>query len=107
MTKKELEAQLESIGLPVAYKRFKKPPSPPFITYLRTSSENISSDFKVHGKKPTYAIELYTNDEDPVTEAKVEAILENIDPDYTTDETYIDSEKLFEVRYEIEIIDRR
>ena len=107
MTSEELKAQLESTGLPVEYGRFKKPPSPPYIVYLRTSSENISSDFKVHGNRPTYAIELYTNEKDPAAEANVEAILENIDPDYTTDETYIDSEKLFEVRYEIEIIDRR
>jgi hypothetical protein len=102
-----LSELLESTGFQVAYLKFKKPPSIPYIIYFRDNDTNISSDQKVHGKFRNYTVELYTEIKDPTAESKVEAVLETIDPDYTTDETYIESEELYQVVYSIKIIERR
>lgn len=98
---------LESTGHPVAYRLFKKPQKPPFIVYYREDDENISSDHKVHGKFRNYTVELYTDKKDTAAEQTVEAVLETIDPGYTTDETYIESEELYQVVYSLKTTERR
>jgi hypothetical protein len=103
----QLSELLESTGFPVAYREFKKPPTIPYIVYMRDNDTNISSDQKVHGIFKYYTVELYTDKKDTAAEQAVESILETIDPDYTTDETYIESEDLYQVIYSIKIIERR
>ncbi len=98
---------LESTGYPVAYREFKKPPALPYIVYYRDNDENISSDHKVHGKFRYYTVELYTDKKDLTAEQAVEAVLETIDPGYTTDETYIESEELYQVVYSLKTTERR
>lgn len=106
MTQAELFTQLKSIGYPVAYHHFTTAPTPPYIVYLRVFDNNISSDFKVHGKFKNYQVELYTNKKDLAAEQKIEAVLNNIDPDYETSETYIESEALYQVVYQIKLIEK-
>ena len=112
MTQAELETALKTTGYPVAYHDFKvndnnPPPTPPFITYLRSFDTNISSDFLVHGKFKNYQIELYTIKKDLTAEQKVEAVLDKIDPDYETSETYVESESLYQVVYQIKLVEKR
>lgn len=111
MTQSELLVQLKSTGYPSAYHHFivdakNPPPTPPYIVYIRTFDDNISSDYKVHGKFKNYQIELYTDKKDLLAEQKVEAVLNTIDTDYSTSETYIESEKLYQVIYQIKVIER-
>jgi len=111
MTQEELCAQLKIIGYPVAYYRFvvdekNPPPVPPYITYLRAFDNNISSDFQVHGKYKNYQVELYSNKKDLTAEQTLEAVLNNIDSDYETTETYIESESLYQVVYQIKVIEK-
>lgn len=106
MTQAELYTALKSTGYPVAYHHFATAQSPPYIVYLRVFDNNISSDYAVHGKFKNYQIELYTDKKDLAAEKAVEAVLNNIDPDYETSETYIESENLYQVVYEIKIIER-
>lgn len=103
----QLSDILGSAGFPVAYREFKKPPSIPYIVYFRENDQNISSDKKVHGKFKYYTIELYTDKKDLAAEQLIESALEAIDPDYTTIETYIESEELYQVVYSIKILERR
>ena len=60
MTQIELCNQLKTTGYPVAYHHFTTSPEPPYIVYIRTNDDNISSDYKVHGKFKNYQVELYT-----------------------------------------------
>ena len=111
MTQAELFTLLKIAGYPVAYNEFKvdvnnPPPVPPYVAYLRTTDDNIASDRKVHGKFKNYQIELYTDKKDLVAEKKVEEILNTIDTEYKVSETFIESETLFQVVYEIKIIER-
>jgi hypothetical protein len=111
VTQPELYTLLNTTGFPVAYHHFKvddnnPPPEPPYVVYLRENDENISSDSKVHGKFKNYRVELYTSKKDLVAEQKLEAVLEKVDPEFETSETYIDSEKLFEVIYQIQVAEK-
>lgn len=101
-----LLALLKTTGYPVAYHHFADPPKTPYVVYLRVFDNNINSDYKVHGKFKFYNIELYTHKKDPTAERKLEGILNNIDPAYSTTEVYLETEKLYMVVYEIKVIER-
>lgn len=107
MTQIELCNQLKTIGYPVAYHHFTTSPEPPYIVYIRTNDDNISSDYKVHGKFKNYQVELYTVKKDLEAERKIEEILNTIDPEYKTFEEYIQSEQMYQVVYQIKVIERR
>lgn len=49
-------------------------------------------------------IELYTNKKDPDIEAKVEAVLTEHGFFYEKTESYLESEKMYEVLYEMEVL---
>jgi len=92
---------LKSTGLPVAYHHFTSPPSPPYIVYLFSYSSNFGADNKVHGKVNNYQVELYTTIKDPASEKLVEDLFDANDIFWDKTETYIDSEDLYQVLYEI------
>lgn len=48
-------------------------------------------------------IELYTDEKSPDTEAQLEALLDGAGLFYDKTESYIESEKLYEVLYELEV----
>ena len=111
MTQADLYAQLKTTGYLAAYHHFivdstHPAPVPPYIVYLRDFDSNVSSDYKVHGKFKNYQVELYTNKKDITAEQKLEAVLNPIDPDYKTTETYIESEGLYQVIYQIKVTER-
>ncbi len=106
MTQIELCNHLKSTGYPVAYHHFTTSPEPPYIVYIRTDDDNISSDNKVHGKFKNYQVELYTTKKDLEAEQKAEEILNTIDTDYKTSEAYIESEDLYQVVYQITLTER-
>ena len=95
---------LKLLKIPIAYHHFVKPTSPPFITYFRISSNNFTADDKVYKKVNTYRIELYTKQKDIVTENLLENIFDENEIIYEiVSESYIDSEKIYQVIYEIQI----
>lgn len=106
MTIDKLLIELKTSGFPVAYNAFENEVKPPYITFIRPTSDNVSSDESVHGKFQNYNIELYTKKKDLEAEKKIEAILNKIDPDYDTIEVYIDTERLLQVTYSITIFEK-
>ena len=92
---------LKSTGLPVAYHHFTSPPEPPYIVYLFAYSSNFGADNKVHSQADNYQVELYTKTKDPAAEALIEDIFDEHDIYWEKSETYIDSEGLYQVLYEI------
>ena len=101
MDEATLFALLKTINLPVAYHHFTSPPSPPYIVYLFAYSSNFGADNKVHKEIPNYQVELYTTIKDPASEALIENIFDANDIYWKKMETYIESEGLFQVLYEI------
>lgn len=103
MTHQELFALLQTTGLPVAYRAFKKAQNPPFIAFVRNNNTNIQADNKVHATWHNYDIELYTDKKDTYLEKIVADMLDEKEIYYEVDETYVESEKLHMVIFSIQI----
>ena len=92
---------LKTTGLPVAYHHFTSPPSPPYIVYLFSYSSNFGADNKVYEAGKNFQVELYTKTKDLASEKLIEDALNGADVYWEKTETYIDSEGLYQVLYEI------
>lgn len=100
----ELMQILNEIQIPFAYHHFaeEESPEPPFICYLLPGSNNFSADGKVYYKINEVHIELYTDLKDLAVEQKLEEVLDEHGIFYNKSETWIESEKLYEVLYAFE-----
>lgn len=96
-----LLAILKEADIPFAYDHFAEgeSPDPPFICYLLPGSNNFAADGKVYFKANEVHIELYTDFKDLTVEQKLEAVLDEHGIFYNKSETWIESEKLYEVLY--------
>lgn len=101
----QIVKMLDEINLPFAYDHFAEgeSPDPPFICYLSPNSNNFAADGKVYYKINEIHIELYTDCKDLSAEQKVEAVLDEHGIFYEKSETWIESEKLYEVLYSFEM----
>ncbi|MBQ2412195.1 MAG: hypothetical protein II313_02100 [Anaerotignum sp.] len=97
----ELINILKETEIPFAYDHFAEgeSPEPPFICYLLLGSNNFSADGRVYFKANEVHIELYTDFKDLTVEQKLEAVLDEHGIFYNKSETWIESEKLYEVLY--------
>ena len=87
---------LKITGIPFAYDHFAEgeSPKPPFICYLYPGSNNFAADGRVYFKV-----------NDPQTEKKLEDAFDEAGIFYNKTETWIESEKLYEVLYIFEMED--
>ena len=94
---------LESSGLPVTYRAWPEQQAPPlpYICYLVSYSNNFGADGGVYYPVNHIQIELYTRLKDTGTESKVESALSSVF--WSKNEYYIDSEKCYQIIYEIEV----
>ena len=105
MTMEEFVAVLNRTGIPFAYDHFAEgeSPEPPFICYLLPGSDNFAADGRVYFKISQVRIELYTDLKDLAVEKKLEDVLDGHEIFYNKSETWIQSEKLYEVMYSFEM----
>lgn len=101
----ELLQILSETQIPFAYHHFAEgeSPEPPFICYLLPGSNNFSADGKVYYKINEVLIELYTDLKDLAVEQRLEDVLDEHGIFYNKSETWIESEKLYEVLYTFEM----
>jgi hypothetical protein len=101
----ELITMMEATGIPYAYDHFAEgeSPEPPFLCYLLPSSDNFAADGTVYFKANEVHIELYTDYKNPPVEQQVEAVLDEHGIFYDKTETWIESEKLYEILYIFEM----
>lgn len=101
----ELLKILSETQIPFAYHHFAEgeSPEPPFICYLLSGSNNFSADGKVYYKINEVHIELYTDLKDLAVEQQLEDVLDEQGIFYKKSETWIESEKLYEVLYTFEM----
>lgn len=105
MTHGEVMAMVAEMGLPYAYHHFAEgeSPEPPFIVFLYPEADNFAADGTVYFKINRLHIEIYTDLKQPELEESVEAVLLKNGIFYSKTETWIESEKLYEVLYEMEV----
>lgn len=109
MTQAELYQALKSLGMPVVYSHFdtdpdNPPPSPPYIAYLFIGNDDFIADNVNYKSIDNYQIELYTNKKDLASEKLVEDKLKELELPFTKLEAWIDSEELFQVLYQIQLV---
>jgi len=105
MVKTRVEKILDEIGIEYRYHHFEEDEAvePPFISWIIPDSENFAADGKVYYGTSRVHIELYTDKKDFELEKKVEDVLEHAEIFWEKSEDYIESEKMYEVLYEIVI----
>ena len=105
MTHEEVMEMLEKMGIPFAYDHFVEgeSPEPPFVVFLYPNSNYFAADGKVYFKVRRLNIELYTDIKDVGLEEQVESVLDGCGIFYEKSEVWIESEKLYEVLYEMEL----
>lgn len=101
----KLVAMISEIGIPFAYDHFAEgeSPEPPFLCYLLPGSDNFAADGVVYHRISQVHVELYTDSKDPAVEEKVTAVLDRHGIFYDQTETWIESEKLYEVLFSFKI----
>lgn len=106
MTYEEIMQMAAETQLSFAYDHFAEgeSPDPPFLVFLFPRSNNFGADDKVYTKSNVLRFELYTDEKRPDIEAMVEAVLDNHDLFYDKNEVWIAEERLYEVLYEMEVI---
>lgn len=105
MTIENIVEMLQEMNIPFAYDHFAEgeSPEPPFICYLIPGSDNFAADGKVYFKMNEVRIEVYTDFKDLDLESRVEGVLDGHEIFYNKSETWIQSEKLYEVMYSFEM----
>lgn len=106
MTNIEVSNMVKSMGLPYAYYEFPDGTEQalPFICFYFEESDDVFADNANYVSIQRLNIELYTDDRDPEQEAAVESVLTANGLTYHKNYTYIDSEKMSQTLYEMEVI---
>lgn len=105
MSHDEVLRMMDEIDLPCAYDHFVEgeAPKPPFLAFLYPKAVNFAADGIAYFKVNRLDIELYTDLKQPELEERVEAVLLKYGIFYAKSEVWIESEKLYEVLYEMEV----
>jgi hypothetical protein len=106
MTTNEVYSALAASGLSVTYYAWKEGAVPdlPYICYFYPETNNFSADDTVYTHVNRLYVELYTKEKDFTTESQVEAVLGDICGFWNKSETYIESESMYQIVYDCEVI---
>jgi len=106
----EINTMLGQTGLPKTYYSWPEDdpahpvPPLPYIVWYFPNTDNFAADDRVYSHIEALNIELYTRTKDFETEAAVEAVLAAHDIVWNRQESWIESEKMYEVLYTTEVI---
>ena len=105
MSYEEIAEMMLEIGLPFAYHHFAEgeSPKPPFLLFLSPGENTFGADNLMYFSFKRLNIELYTDVKSPEIERRVEDVLTQRGIYYTKTETWIESERLYEVLYEMDV----
>ena len=104
MTYPEVKTLLETTGLPVVYYQWPDghAPDPPYIVFYFPGDNDFIGDNSNYQKIRELTVELYTDCKDFALEETVEEVMSGLV--YSRYETYIDSERMYQVVYETEVL---
>lgn len=106
MTREEIESMLNETEISYEYNHFEVEDAipPPFICYLTPESHNFAADGIVYQRINELDIELYTDQKEEALEKRIEDVLNSHEIFWEKTEGYIESEQMYEVLYEMEVI---
>lgn len=106
MTFKQVAKMIKDINLPYSYYQFNDDTeqAPPFICYFYSNNGDMVADDTNYQKIERLNIELYTDEKDFDHEAAIEAALNDAGLVYSRYETYLNSESMYMVLYESDVV---
>ena len=106
MTLQEVDNMVKSIGLPYAYFQFPEGTrqAPPFICFFYNDSDDLFADDSNYQDIRPLNIELYTSTKDFALEKTIEDTLKLNGFSYYREENFIETEKIWQIAYEMEVI---
>lgn len=106
MTREEIAAMVESIGLPCAYYEFNDntPQEPPFVCWFFSSDNDFKADNQNYSHIEILNIELYTRYKDFETDDTIESILTANGLTWAKETSFIENEKMYQTSYESEVL---
>lgn len=102
----DLIKQLKTLGLPVTYGAWMSGQAPtlPYLVVLDTGRDDLYADQSNYFKLQNYDVELYFDKKNPEIEETVESLLADSGFSFAVSEDiYIETERMFEKIYSIEI----
>lgn len=106
MTTQEVAAMVAEIGVPTAYYQFPEGTgqATPFVCFFYSGDNDMLADDSNYQKIEHLIIELYTDNKDFKLEQTVESVLASHGMVWTRAEEWIDTERMLEVVYEMDVI---
>lgn len=106
MTNKEVYDMLASTKIPTVYYSWKigNAPALPYIVYYYPESDDFVADNINFQSINALNIELYTKNKDFATEQIVEDVLKANSLAYSKTETWLESEEMYQILYETEVV---
>ena len=106
MTTQEVKAMIAEIGIPNAYYQFPEgtAQATPFACFFYASDNDLKADDSNYQKIEHLILEVYTDNKDFELEATTESVLASYGMVWSRSEEWIDSERMLEVIYEMEVV---
>lgn len=106
MTFKEVASMVNSIGAPYAYYQFPEGTgqATPFVCFYFFGDNDMKADNANYQKIEHLIVELYTDNKDFTMEATVEGVLASSGMVWSRDESWIDTERMNMVTYEMDVV---
>lgn len=93
---------LRTVHIPVAYAKFDKPQTPPFMVYMGAGQDQFIADTTYYRKRNSYTVEYYFTKKSAANEDNLEAALLNNGYRYDkSEDTYIEDENIFVIYYTV------
>ena len=105
MSMQKLYTALSGTDIPVAYRSFITPQTPPFIVYLYSSSDDFYADDENYVQGGNWQVELYTETKDVTSDQTVENALREAGFTWAKYEAWLNEEDLLQVLYLIQDVE--
>lgn len=103
-TLSNINKNLKTIGIPVAYGHFEDEHAYPYVVYKVTDTDPLVADNKVYADNCSIQIDLYTKMKDIKLENKIKYVLNELEIPYSTSETEVKEENCIAVSFFIEVL---
>lgn len=105
MTLQQVNLMVESMGLPYSYYEFPEgtAQAPPFICFFYGPSDDLYADNSNYQGIRQLNIELYTRNKEFALEKTIEDTLSLNGLTFYREESFIDTEKIWQIAYEMEV----
>ena len=101
----EFKSELEQLEIPIQYQAFASGQAPelPYLIFYENDSDNVFADNHNYYDVLNVSCELYADEKDIELETKLQKLLYDLEIQYNSTETFIDSENMYMKSYDVVI----